>query len=471
MKIYLVRHGKAVKRSRWGEGDELRPLTARGEAQAHSLCRVFEKRPLRRIYSSPAIRCRETVEPLAADRMLSIELDDRLASESGGDGALDLLARHKGAPILICASRSLIVDLLQALEVGYDDPDALRCQKGSVWILERKKGAIVSAEYVPPRDVDRDGRPAERCAVLDVGSTSMSMLVADTRAADGRIEPILRSRVELRLGASAGEIGVANLERILEAGAVMRAEAESTGATKLLPVATASLRDATNGPEVAERLGSTLGVPVRVLSGPEEARIVYAAAVARIGPGKGNLLAFDLGGGSVDLALGCGDRIAYEASEPLGVTRLFSELVHDDPMPASEAKAIRRRVRSGIRGHVEAIAEKKPLRCVVAGGTARALALLIQAERGRSARRDPRGLAITRSEIEAAAVRLRRATHEERLEMATVRAKRADLLPTGASILATLLEELDLDEIRVSDWGLREGILLEQIRARGSEAA
>lgn len=470
MKIYLVRHGKARKRSAWAGADDLRPLAAKGEAQAHGIQAALESVLLGAIYSSPAVRCRQTLEPLAADRTLRVETDPRLAAGAGVEGALELLDyqldHQKGAPIVICASRHLIIELLLELGVGGDDPASLRCQKGGAWVIDRKGAELVDAEYLPPRSAEPEAARLERCAVLDVGSTSMSLLVADIAPKEGRIETVLRTRAELRLGVTPERITEASRERVLEAGAAMRVDAESVGARVLLPVATASLRDAANGPELAERLGCVLDTEVRQLSGLEEAGIVYEAARGRLGLHGSTVLSLDLGGGSLDLAVGPDGGVSYRASEALGVTRLHAELVHHDPMSAREIAAIRERVISGLRPHVESVARHRPLHCVVAGGTVRAMAKVVRANRA-LASTGIAGCAISRWDMVALAVALASASHAERLDMPGVSARRADLLPTGAIILASLLDTLDLPELLVCDWGLREGVLLERMRSQG----
>jgi len=88
VKIFLIRHGHALKRSEWTDADLLRPLSTRGERQASGIQAMLRKVPLRRICSSPALRCRETVERLATDHLLPVELDPRLAGDA--DDALDL---------------------------------------------------------------------------------------------------------------------------------------------------------------------------------------------------------------------------------------------------------------------------------------------------------------------------------------------------------------------------------------------
>lgn len=156
MKIFLVRHGKAGKRSEWAQADELRPLEPKGWRQACGLQEMLANVPLRRICSNPTLRCRQTVERLANDHSIPLEIDARLSDRPGepiGSGAaLELLEENAGAPVLICASGTQILELLVALGVSPNASDSLRCQKGSVWVLERKGGVIVRAEYISPHE-------------------------------------------------------------------------------------------------------------------------------------------------------------------------------------------------------------------------------------------------------------------------------------------------------------------------------
>lgn len=460
MKIFLVRHGKAVKRSRWTKADELRPLDAKGERQACGIQAMLADVSLRRVCSSPTLRCRQTVERLASDHSILVEVDSRISGSLTGQvdsgAALQLLEEKSVAPIVICASGSLIVELLGVLGVAPDASNSLRCQKGSVWVLERKAGVIVRAEYIPPRE----GALGERRAVLDVGSNSMSLLVADVGPGKGEIQPVLRSRAELRLGASSKQVGAADSDRIVKLGRTMRAEAEGVGSGEMISVATASLRNAANGTQVADRLNQVLEAPLRILSGPEEAEIVYRAVHARLELGGKPTVVVDLGGGSLDLALGLGQKITYRASEPLGVTRLHAEHVRGDPMKRSQANAIRDRVRSKLKPHLKELDGRRPFGCAASGGTVRALAKLVLAKRSSKTKNGVCGVSMLRGELESLAEELRCATHAERIAMPAMRAPRADLLPTGAIILTQLLESLDLPELLVSDWGLREGVLL-----------
>jgi exopolyphosphatase/guanosine-5'-triphosphate,3'-diphosphate pyrophosphatase len=397
---------------------------------------------------------------------MTVEVDDRLASDTdidGGDieGALELLDEKRGTPILICSSKTRILELLEAFGVGGGASDSLHCQKGSTWVIELRSGRLHRAEYVSPREAPR----GKRRAVLDVGSTSISLLVADVGPGKGRIQPVHRARAELRLGASPDEVGAADADRAVKLARTLRAEAEEAEAEELVAVASASLRNASNGEAVAERLSEVLDSPLRILSAEEEAELVYHAARRRLGFDGQTTLVVDLGGGSLDFALGRGAKILHAASEPIGVTRLQAELVSSDPMRRGEVNAIRERVRECLEPHLEKLTGRGLLRCVASGGTVRTLASLVLARRGRDDE-SVVGMSILRKELETLAHKLRRASHAERIVIPGIRPERADLLPTGAIVLTAMLERLDLSELGVCDWGLREGVLLERAESR-----
>lgn len=164
MKIFLVRHARAGKRSEWADADTLRPLDAKGERQARGIRETLRRASFHRICSSPALRCRQTIEGVAADHGLTLETDIRLGEDTNGRArpaaALDLLHERGKDPILLCAGRALIVGILQALGVSQDAKSELRCQKGSIWVLDLRGGRVVRAEYETPRESDLDERGA-----------------------------------------------------------------------------------------------------------------------------------------------------------------------------------------------------------------------------------------------------------------------------------------------------------------------
>jgi exopolyphosphatase/guanosine-5'-triphosphate,3'-diphosphate pyrophosphatase len=204
---------------------------------------------------------------------------------------------------------------------------------------------------------------------------------------------------------------------------------------------------------------------VRLLSGEEEARLIFGAFRRRILLPRGPALGVDLGGGSLELAVGDDRALLFEETLRVGVTRLHGEFVRNDPMKKREAKAIRERVHSLVEPLADRIDELSPSVCVAAGGTARAFGDLVVAHRGLREPGTVNGLVLSLAELREITDELVESSHDERLEMPGIRARRADLMPTGGLILVGIAETLGLTGYTLCDWGLREGVLLESVAA------
>jgi exopolyphosphatase/guanosine-5'-triphosphate,3'-diphosphate pyrophosphatase len=149
------------------------------------------------------------------------------------------------------------------------------------------------------------GSESERIAVVDLGSTSFHMLVADVTRAGG-LHVVARSRAMLQLGSllvTKRRIPEETEEQAFDAAKRLAKRARALGATRILPVGTAALRDTSNGSAFRKRLGKALDANVRLLSGVEEARLMFAAFRRRVPFPPGPVLGVDLGGGSLELAL------------------------------------------------------------------------------------------------------------------------------------------------------------------------
>ena len=471
MKLYLVRHAKTETRREWRGDELLRPLSEAGRDEAVALERAFRGEPLARIVCSRALRCQQTVEPLTLATGIPVEIDERLDAGEGVERALECFPRPGDGPTLFCTDGDQIRALLCLFELIDADIDAqIPCKKGSVWALRGRDATPTSAIYFEPsrrprkygRAALKDLRQEEeapgsvRAATLDLGSTSFNLLIADVTR-EGDLRPIVREKVMLRLGAVVAlnsEIPKDVCKSAIEVAKQLLAVAVREKVQHVIPVATAALRDARNGAALAARIGRAIGTPVRILSGRQEAHLTFEAFQRRVTPGDDPVLGIDLGGGSLELAVGRGDDVQLAVTLPLGVARLHGELVRRDPMRKSEAKAIRRRVKKLLAPYRETLLELDPTRTIATGGTIRALMELI--DDGRDGVTEARTRALRQLTDE-----LVTSSHDERLSMRGIRKRRADLLPTGAIVLDTVVAELGLDALTVCDWGLREGVLLD----------
>lgn len=155
MTVYLVRHAVAVGRSDWDGDDRLRPLTKRGERQAEGLVDLVASADVRRVLSSPALRCRDTVAPVASKLGLTVHVTDELAEGGRLKDAVHLayaVARKAGDSAL-CAHGDLIPEVLRRLtRDGLRWDGDLRFAKGSTWVLSWDGERFTDGRYVPPCD-------------------------------------------------------------------------------------------------------------------------------------------------------------------------------------------------------------------------------------------------------------------------------------------------------------------------------
>ncbi len=160
MPLLLVRHARAGRRSAWTGDDRVRPLTARGRAQAEDLVALLEGYRPQRILSSPYVRCCETVQPLAERLGLAVEAVDALAEGHGTD-ALALVRRMAGESAALCTHGDVTLEVLDALagQRAAGERRALRLQKGEAWVIHSAGSSLAIVEHLRP-----GGREEEKTA-------------------------------------------------------------------------------------------------------------------------------------------------------------------------------------------------------------------------------------------------------------------------------------------------------------------
>jgi 8-oxo-dGTP diphosphatase len=145
---YLLRHAHAGDKRAWTGPDLMRPLSTAGHREADGLLTQLRDYPIGRILSSPAVRCLQTVEPLAARRGLTAEINEGLGVE-GDPAALEALLVDPGAgELLVCSHGELIGTVLRRLVRGQLATDSW--PKGSTWVLEADGGQVQRSRYLPP---------------------------------------------------------------------------------------------------------------------------------------------------------------------------------------------------------------------------------------------------------------------------------------------------------------------------------
>ena len=310
------------------------------------------------------------------------------------------------------------------------------------------------------------GFGARRFAVIDVGTNSVKFHVAELRA-DRRWRTTVDRAEITRLGEGLGDtgrLGPEPMERTIDAIAAMADEARKTGAVAIAAVGTAGLRNAANSRAFVDAVGARCGVELEIISGEEEARLAYLAAISALGPSSGSVAVFDTGGGSTQFTFGRGQRVDDQFSLNVGSVRLTERfalggIVSDETLrPAREAIASELATLDG---------RSPPERLVAMGGAATNLA----AVRHGLASYDPdvvQGTELDRAEIDRQIELYRTRSADERRAIVGLQPQRADIILAGACIVRTVMEKLGAESLVVSDRALRHGLLVERFGSQPS---
>lgn len=301
-----------------------------------------------------------------------------------------------------------------------------------------------------------------RIAAIDVGTNSVHMLVCRV-GQDLSFEVIDREKDMIRLGAGGLEgrtLPSANMSMALQTLSKFRRLAESHGVDEIIAAATSAVREAKNGGDLIRAAQRDAGVRVRVISGTEEARLIHLAAAYAVGVGRQSSVVIDIGGGSTEITLGTSARVELGKSFKLGVLRMTETFARTDPMAEVDARRLVRHITREAGPHLRQIRERGFHRVIGSSGTILSLgALAVDGVKG-----DVRNLRVPAKSIRRLRKRIVPLTLDERLQLPGLDPRRADLSAVGVILVDTFLRLLGTDELTLSDFALREGLVLDYIK-------
>lgn len=291
------------------------------------------------------------------------------------------------------------------------------------------------------------------CAAIDIGSNTTRVLVAEP--VDGQLKKVMEQRAYTRINKALDGDGAICAEKVEEVCGVVATQvrlAKELGAKEIRAVATAAVREAANGEEVAARIGDSAGIQVDVLSDEEEGRLSFIGATKTLGhPVEGRVGVVDVGGGSTEVILGTVPGGAEEVrSWRVGSGVLADELISSDPPSAAEIRKVRDRIDDIFAG----VEIEHPSQAVAVGGSATSLRRLVGAvleyetlERGvRVLCGDPAAEVARRFELDPERVRI---------------------LTTGVLLLEKVSELLG-QPLQIGKGGLREGVVLDLLNGNSN---
>ena len=296
-----------------------------------------------------------------------------------------------------------------------------------------------------------------RLGVLDVGSNTIHLQVVDTHAG-ARPIPTFNFKEELKLTEylqSDGALSTDGIQALRSSISQALKESQRVGVQELLPFATSALRESINGPEIIDSINQDFEIDLQVLSGEDEARITFLAARRWFGWSSGRLLVVDIGGGSLEMAVGIDESPEAAVSLPLGAGRLTKDHLEGDPYTEKSIRKLRDHVESKLESVLPAMLRYQETdRAIATSKTLRTLARLTGDWFGGN------GKNIKADSLRQISTRLAEMTMAERAKLPGISQNRSKQIVAGSFVAESVMRNLEIEELEICPWALREGLIL-----------
>jgi exopolyphosphatase/guanosine-5'-triphosphate,3'-diphosphate pyrophosphatase len=299
-----------------------------------------------------------------------------------------------------------------------------------------------------------------RLGVLDVGSNTIHLQVMDAHPG-ARPTPATNYKVELRLTEylnSDGAISQAGVDLLNAAISESVAHASDNQTDEILAFATSALREAKNGAEIISAINKKYEIDLQVLGGDDEASMTFLAVRRWLGWSAGKLLVLDIGGGSLEIASGVDELPEATLSLPLGAARSTREFLGADPYTSKGIRALEKHAEEMLKNSIpQTLLSHDANHFVATSKTFRTLARICAHWYGDN----PKFL--EKKSLETAVPKLIAMNNKSRAELPGVSASRAQQIVAGGIVALAVMDRLDVDEVEICPWALREGIVLRRL--------
>lgn len=300
-----------------------------------------------------------------------------------------------------------------------------------------------------------------RISVIDIGTNTILLLIAEVEK--GRIAKVNHDeQVIARLGKGVDERRVITDESIARASTFLEAYRRTSSAFKaerIVAVGTSALRDASNRAEVLTAILNATGIGVEVLSGQDEAEWTYRGAIGANDRYTGDYTVLDIGGGSTEIISGTSARVARKVSLDIGCVRITERILKAHPPTRDAIEEARSLVAKALL-NADLTAVKSSRAIGVAGTVTTLAAMMLGLDEYDPQRVE--GFVLRAGDVSRTLERMSTMKLEEIREIRQISPGRADILLAGILILSEFISAGRLDELRVSDRGLRYGIMLRE---------
>ena len=310
-----------------------------------------------------------------------------------------------------------------------------------------------------------------KLAAIDIGSNSIKLAVVESNAGDS-FAVLTREKEVVRLAHNTLNKGYLSQEAIERAKTCLKnfkSIAEARGATAIVAVATASIREANNSTRFVKEVEKETGIRVEVLSGIEEARLIGLAAAGACVTDGATSLNIDIGGGSTEVSVFRNGLPLSLFSVKLGAIELTERYLSSNPPKAKELGQLRHHVRGAFERPARELRNSPWYQATGTSGTILAIGRVLKSRKLRDVEKSeleaqPANVEIPLGPLSALNVKLAKMTLAERRAVSGLSSQRAEIIVAGGQILEAAMQALSINVLRTCDWALREGAIIDYLR-------
>ncbi|QCR23426.1 phosphatase [Pontibacter sp. SGAir0037] len=308
----------------------------------------------------------------------------------------------------------------------------------------------------------------KRLALIDMGTNTFHLLITEVDE-NGIRKDLVKTKLPVRLGQggiSNGAIAPEAYERALKTLRDFRTQIDAHEVDTVRAMATSMVRNASNGDDFVKDIYKQTDIQVEVISGEREAELIYYGVRSAGVLDEKTALIIDIGGGSIEFIICNEDAIFWKRSFEIGAQRLMDMFFQQDPIPAESIAAEKDYLKEKLQQLSEAVAMHKPMVLVGSSGTFDTLCDIDALRKGDTSRiqKQPAASSISLEDFYAVHHDLLRKNHDERLAIPGMLEMRVDMIVLASIVVDFILETYQLEEIRVSAYALKEGVLQQALQ-------
>lgn len=305
-----------------------------------------------------------------------------------------------------------------------------------------------------------------KIAIIDMGTNTFHLLLAEGDLEGHKI--FLREYEAARIGLAGineGFITAGGCERAISAMKKFRKTIDQHNITTIHAFGTSALRNARNGPALAEEIRALTGISIRIISGEEEADLIFAGVRAAMDLGDHCNLVVDIGAGSVEFIIGDRQKVLWKKSFEIGGQRLFEQFHRHDPIIQDEISALNALFEKTLQPLFDALQRFQPRTLIGSSGTFETLSHIYCRRQQIQVNADDSETPLSMEGFYKIYNELIQKNRNERMQIEGMISLRVDMIVVACCLVRFLLDQHTFSNIRVSTYSLKEGVLANLMQA------